>query len=128
MEFSPAGCPHVRAVGIGSTLPAPRTSMTVTLQVQGDTLSIGGVKELNAANASSFREQVRAAMSESLRNIEIDLSQATFLDSCAVGALISLYKTACTRHGLVRLVNPATAVQKILELTRLHRLFEIVQN
>jgi anti-sigma B factor antagonist len=102
--------------------------MAMRLQVQGDTLSIDGVKELNAANAASFWDQVRAAMSEPLRNIEIDLSQATFLDSSALGALISLHKTACHRHGLVRLMNPAIAVQQVLELTRLHRLFEIVQN
>ncbi len=101
--------------------------MNIKLEVQGDTLSIGGVKELSAANATIFRDQIRSAMSDSLRNIEIDLSQAMFLDSCGLGALISLHKTACSRRGLVRLVNPASPVQQILELTRMHRIFEIVR-
>ena len=101
--------------------------MNIKLEVQGDTLSIGGLKELSAANATLFRDQVRSAMSDSLRNIQIDLSQAMFLDSCGLGALISLHKTACSRRGLVRLVNPASPVQQILELTRMHRIFEIVR-
>jgi anti-sigma B factor antagonist len=101
--------------------------MNLRLAVRGDTLSIGGIRELSAANASIFREQVRSAMSDSLKNIEIDLSQASFLDSCGLGALISLQKTANSRRGLVRLVNPGLPVQQILELTRVHRIFEIVR-
>jgi anti-sigma B factor antagonist len=114
--------------GLTGTVIAPAGSrMNIKLEVQGDTLSIGGVRELNAANANAFRDQVRLAMSESLKNIEIDLSQAIFLDSCGLGALISLHKTACSRRGLVRLINPAIPVQQILELTRMHRIFEIVR-
>jgi len=97
------------------------------LEVRGDTLSISGVRELNAANADDFRDQIRAALSGSQRNIEIDLSQAVLLDSCGLNALISLHKTACSRKGLLRLVNPSSAVQQIFELTRMHRIFEIVQ-
>ena len=99
--------------------------MNIKLEMRGDTLTIGGVKELSATNANNFRDVVRAAMTESLKNIEIDLSDANFLDSCGLGALISLHKTACSRSGLVRLVNPAVPVQQILELTRMHRIFEI---
>lgn len=112
---------------IGMVIATGRLRMNIRLAIQGDTLSIGGIRELNAANANAFRDQIRSAMSETLKNIEIDLSQAIFLDSCGLGALISLHKTACSRRGLVRLVNPAMPVQQILELTRMHRIFEIVK-
>ena len=101
--------------------------MSIRLEVHGDTLCVDGVKELSAANANAFRDQIRVALTNPLRNIEIDLSAATFLDSCGLGALISLHKTACGRSGLVRLINPAAPVQQILELTRMHRIFEIVR-
>jgi len=97
------------------------------VQSNGDTISITGLKELGAANSNSFRDQVRATMSETHKVIEIDLSQTMFLDSCGLGALISLHKTTCSRNGLVRLVNPTPPVQQILELTRMHRIFEIVK-
>jgi len=101
--------------------------MNIKVQIQGDTLSVGGVKELSAANANAFRDQVRGSLADKLKNIDIDLSQTMFLDSCGLGALISLHKTACTRSGRVRLLNPTPPVQQILELTRLHRVFEIVK-
>ena len=101
--------------------------MNIKVEIQGDVLNIGGVKELSAANANSFRDQVRGALTQRLKHIDIDLSETMFLDSCGLGALISLHKTACTRSGAVRLLNPTPPVQQILELTRLHRVFEIVK-
>jgi len=101
--------------------------MNIKVQIQGDTLIVGGVKELSAASANAFRDQVRGSLADRLKNIDIDLSQTMFLDSCGLGALISLHKTACTRSGAVRLLNPTPPVQQILELTRLHRVFEIVK-
>lgn len=98
----------------------------MNLHTQGDTLTITGIKELGGANAQSFRDQVRAAFAENHKNIEIDLSQTMFLDSCGLGALISLHKSTATRNGTVRLLNPAPPVQQILTLTRMHRIFDIV--
>ena len=101
--------------------------MNMKVQIRGETLSIEGTKELSAANANVFRDQVRGALAERLKNIDVDMSQCMFLDSCGLGALISLHKTACTRGGAVRLLNPTPPVQQILELTRLHRVFEVVK-
>lgn len=101
--------------------------MSIRLEVRADTLCVGGIKELSAANANAFRDRIRDALTSRQRNLEIDLSGTTFVDSCGLGALISLHKTACNRNGVVRLVNPAPPVQQILELTRLHRIFEIVR-
>jgi anti-sigma B factor antagonist len=95
--------------------------------IQGDTLNINGIVELGAANSKLFRDEVRAALTEAQKVIEIDLSQTMFMDSCGLGALISLHKTTCGRNGMVRLINPTPPVQQILELTRMHRIFEIVK-
>ena len=93
----------------------------------GDTLTITGLKELGASNANSFRDHARASLTDAHKIIEIDLSQTMFVDSCGLGALISLHKMACTRNGQVRLLNPTPPVQQILELTRMHRIFEIIK-
>lgn len=97
-------------------------------QLLGDTLKISDLRELNASNANHFRDQVRAALVNGERHIEIDLSQTAFVDSCGLGALIALHKTACDRHGTLRLLNPCPGVEQILELTRLHRVFEIIKH
>ena len=38
-------------------------------------------------------------MTADQKNIDVDLSQTTFLDSCGLGTLVALYKTACSRNG-----------------------------
>src|ERR1700751_3726874 len=97
------------------------------MQVQGNTMTIGEIKELAAANANGFRDWVRSSMADGQKNIDVDLSQTTFVDSCGLGALIALHKTACSRQGILRLLRPQPQVQQILELTRMHRIFEIVK-
>jgi len=100
----------------------------LNMSVNGETLRVSGVKELGAANSNAIRDQVRSAMTHGQKNIEIDLSETGFLDSCGLGALIALHKTACGRKGTLRLLNPMPPVLQILELTRMHRIFEIVKN
>jgi anti-sigma B factor antagonist len=97
------------------------------METHGDTLRITGLTELGAGNSNDVRDQARAALHEPHKNIEIDLSQTSFLDSCGLGALIALHKTACGRNGTVRLLKPLPPVLQVLELTGLHRVFEIIK-
>ncbi len=92
-------------------------------------LTVNQVKHLVAANAGLFREKVQAAMSPELKAIEVDFSEVDRVDSHGIGALLLVHKTACNRHGEVplRLLNPQTSVQQVIELTRMHRIFEIVK-
>lgn len=98
------------------------------IQILGDTLRISDVEELDLGSSNAFRTEARAALVNGQKNIEIDLSQTRALDSCGLGTLISLHKLTSDRHGIVRLLNPAPAVRQILELTRMHRIFQIVPN
>lgn len=90
------------------------------------TAVVTGLQELVAANAAQVRDDIRAALPAGCVNLELDLSTLSFLDSSGLGTLISLHKTLRSRNGTVRLVKPAANIQQILELTRLHRVFEIV--
>ncbi|HWW03054.1 MAG TPA: STAS domain-containing protein [Candidatus Acidoferrum sp.] len=100
------------------------------IQRQNGTLNVSGVRELSAVNARQFRNEICARLAPELKSIEIDLSQTNLVDSCGLGALVSLHKAAneLSNHGsvAVRLVNPQAPVQQVFELTRMHHLFEIV--
>jgi anti-anti-sigma factor len=74
-----------------------------------------------------MRTEVRANLPQS-RAIEIDLSQTEFFDSSGLGGLVSVHSLASSHNGgiPVRVVNPTPAIQQLLELTRVHRLIEIV--
>jgi len=97
------------------------------LDIRGDTLLVSEIKELGAENANEFRDSVRSEMKNGHKNLEVDLAATTFIDSCGLGALIALHKTACSRQGTLRLKNPQPQVNQILELTRMHRVFEIIK-
>ncbi len=97
------------------------------IQPGGETLRVSEIQELGAANANAFRDEVRGALTDGQKHIEIDLSQTAFIDSCGLGALIALHKTACGRKGAVHLLSPQPPVQQILELTRMHHIFQITK-
>jgi anti-sigma B factor antagonist len=99
------------------------------IEHDGQKLSISEIFELSTVNSASFRDEVQAAMPSALDAIEIDLSQTRFVDSCGLGALFSLYKTAGNGHGKIalRLLNPTPPIQQLFELTQMHQLFEITQ-
>jgi anti-sigma B factor antagonist len=101
----------------------------MNIKLQDRKLSVTGLRELNAANARSFRSALAAALSRDLQTIEIDLSQTQTVDSAGLGALVALYKTANENRNQdaieIRLTNPTPTVQQMIELARLHHLFEI---
>jgi anti-sigma B factor antagonist len=100
------------------------------IQQHGQQLNIRGLRELCAANSRSIRDALCAAVSPGISTIEVDLSQLSFVDGCGLGALAALHKSAnqqdSTVNPVVRLLNPQPAVQQVIELTRMHHLFEIV--
>jgi anti-sigma B factor antagonist len=92
-----------------------------------DTLRIGGFRRLDAAQARALQGIVNDALGNQVKDIELDCSQLTLLDSYGLGVLIALRNKFDRRGGAVRLINPTATVRHILELTRLHRVLEIVE-
>jgi anti-sigma B factor antagonist len=97
------------------------------LEIQTDTLHVSGLERLGAQNANAFRASVDQAFSPNQKNIDIDLSETVFMDSCGLGALVSLRKSAANRQGNLRLLNPQPPIRQILELTRMDRILDIAK-
>ncbi|MFN5833337.1 MAG: STAS domain-containing protein [Akkermansiaceae bacterium] len=98
----------------------------MNIETNEETLRITGVTELSAASARALKEQVAARFIKEMRHIDFDASSLQFLDSSGLGALISMLKMTTLHGGNFRLLAPTPPVIQILELTRLHRVFEIV--
>ena len=103
----------------------------MNINQQNGTLRVTGLRELNSANAHTFRSSLARALSHDLQAIEIDLSQTQAVDGAGLGALVTLYETAKEHRKqegfTIRLANPTPTVQQMIELARLHHLFEITQ-
>lgn len=99
----------------------------MNIQSNNNILTISDIQELTAANAISAKSTMKDALSTEHTQIDIDLSTTSFVDSSGLGLLISLHKEMASRNGQLRILNPTKSIDQILELTRLHRLFEIVK-
>ena len=89
-------------------------------------LRVTGLTELNSAGAATFRDEIRGALQTNHQRIDLDFSQTRFVDSSGLGALIAVHKTLCGQGGSLRILNPTPQVRQILELTRMHRNFDVV--
>jgi len=101
----------------------------MNINQKNGTLSVTGLRELNATNAQAFHSALTRDLAYDLEAIEIDLSHTHDVDGVGLGALVALYETAkghLKREGFaLRLTNPTSTVQQMIELARLHHLYEI---
>ena len=89
-------------------------------------LRIRGIRALSGGHAHSIRDTICAALTPDIETIEMDLSETSQVDGCGLGALVALYKASNYGRLTLRLLHPQPAVQQVIELTRLHHLFEVV--
>ena len=82
--------------------------------------------ELCSTTSRQWKERVIQNIANPQNEVNIDLSNTRFIDSSGLGVLLSVNKTLRAQGGILKLLNPSNAVAQLIELTRLHRVFEIV--
>ena len=102
--------------------------MEMTFEKKGSVgvVTLGGV--LSAASVDSFRDQFLRSWegAPELRNVAMDMAKVDFLDSSGLGALIALLKRVAERGGDLKLCGIQKKVRLAFEITRAHRVFEIL--
>ncbi|UCH34990.1 MAG: STAS domain-containing protein [Armatimonadota bacterium] len=86
-------------------------------------LCIGG--EVDLYNTPQLKEQIQSLIEGGVRHLLVDLSDTQYLDSTALGALIGALKRLRERDGDLRLACPPPRIRKLLEITRLMKVFEV---
>ena len=76
------------------------------------------------ADAPEARERLKSLIDEGSGKLIIDMEKVTFIDSSACAVLISAFKNMQIKSGRLVLVT-SPIVQSLIELTRLHTIFEI---
>ena len=70
-----------------------------------------------------FSNTVRALIPEG-KPIRVDLSKVILVDSVGMGTFVSVWTSARNNGGNLKFINPSSQVQDLVEITRLHDLFE----
>lgn len=91
----------------------------------------GNVKEItpqspsvDASNAGIFKDRMREYL-EPGSALVLNMNKLEFLDSSGLGALVWLLREVESRAGKVRLCGLQKPVQILLEVVRMHRVFDI---
>lgn len=99
----------------------------MTLQTtQYDNIHIVQLPEkLTMANAAETKESLITLIQEGSTRVILDLSQMSFADSSGLSVLVAAYKALEEKSGKAVLLSPRPNVLALLELTRMHEIFEL---
>ncbi len=99
---------------------------TLETSLDGGVLSLRViVSRLDASTAPDFKKEIDTSWAAGITKVRADLASVDFIDSSGVGALLSLYKRLPPPNPGVKLQHVKPPVQAVIELLRLHRIFEI---
>jgi anti-sigma B factor antagonist len=93
----------------------------------GGTARVSVRGEIDIASSDELRTALLALSDQGVRDATVDLSELGFIDSTGLGALIRVLKHYREQGGELRLAAPTRPVAKVLEITGLDRLFQIVE-
>ena len=98
-----------------SSIPLPEADALV-IRLSGE-FDIARERELEQLLAEGYSAKI----------VELDMREVPYIDSTAIACIIRL-KKRMLQHGpgVVRIVRPQPNVRKILELTKLDQVFDIV--
>lgn len=99
------------------------------IEISDDTMRVTDLPDLTEPQAAAFQAELSAALPEHPGVIEVDLGRTKHVDCSGLGALVAVYDQAQQRNrgATLRVVDPPPPVRQLIELTRLHRIFSIVE-
>jgi anti-sigma B factor antagonist len=81
--------------------------------------------EVDIHTAPRFKECLLGAIDDGARNLVVDLSEVTFIDSMALGALIGGVRRVHDLDGSITVVVATQPVERILSITGLDRVLSL---
>ncbi|MEM7210788.1 MAG: STAS domain-containing protein [Pseudomonadota bacterium] len=82
------------------------------------------IQRLDASMAEGFKSEVKAIVDDGARHLVIDFSEVQFMDSSGLGALVGSLKYLAS-GGVIEIAAPCDAIQKVLRLTRMNKVFQV---
>ena len=104
------------------------------MQLRMSTRQVAGVLVLDCSGrvlfgeeSASLRDTVKKLLDQSPK-LEMNLREVNYIDSGGLGTLVSLYTTARNAGGAMKLASVSRNVGDLLQLTKLHTIFEVFED
>ena len=100
--------------------------MSIKFQNNEDVLLVRLDGEIDHHSADSLKARISTQYSRALtKNLELDFSGVTFMDSSGVGMIIGRYKEVSERGGLLCCSGLNDDIARLFELSGLHKIIRI---
>ena len=96
-----------------------------TETIADDAYVIALAGEVDLYTAPEFKQQLLDVIGKGAKNVIVDFSDTTFIDSTTLGVLVGGVKRLRTNDGQLSLVCSDRNITKIFEITGLDRVFTI---
>ena len=83
------------------------------------------VEDLDGTNAEEFKRDLAPVLATH-SNLVLDVSRLRFVDSAGLGSVISCLRKLNAKGGDLKLSGMSTPVRGVIELVRMHRVFDIL--
>ncbi|MGM0507711.1 MAG: STAS domain-containing protein [Fusobacteriota bacterium] len=84
--------------------------------------------EIDVYTSLEIKKDLNQIIDEDGLKLVIDLDQVTYIDSSGLGVFVTILKKINKKGGNMKLINLQPSVEKIFEITRLKKFFEIYEN
>ena len=96
-----------------------------TEQLSGDSYVISLAGEVDLYTAPEFKQQLLEVIGQGGKEVVVDFTDTTFIDSTTLGVLVGGVKRLRSNDGQLSLVCSDRNITKIFEITGLDRVFTI---
>ena len=95
-------------------------SDTLILRLSGDLIG--------EDNGAKVIETVTEALQQNVLTCIVDISGLRYINSSGIGVLITILTKFRNKGGEVYLMKPSESVQKLLVITKLNAIFQVIQS
>ena len=100
-------------------------SLKLTSRQVGDVTVIDATGRITLGEgASAFRDVLRDLSAKGNKNLLLNLSDVSYIDSSGIGEMVSGFTTVTNGGGHLKLVGLSKRVKDLLQITKLYTVFD----
>lgn len=99
--------------------------MDISCENRDDIVVLSLVGKIDIDSSPELKAKVLDLIEQDNKNIFIDFSGISFMNSSGLGALISIVKEARSREASLTIISPTTFIKSLFKLTQLDKIFTI---
>jgi anti-sigma B factor antagonist len=105
------------------------------MSLRGTNREVGEIAVIDFSGAitlgdgtATLRRMVRELVQKGHHKILLNLGEVDYIDSAGLGELVSAHATVRKASGDLKLVQPKERVRDLIQITRLHTVFDVQPN